>query len=328
MVETPWPRDFRHGLLAQHPLNPEPRQQLCCILTRSQARPGRFDLRQADHPPMPEHVFEFRDVITETDWTTAYQGADPNRFFARFGWCPSCQQQAPVVHADSKDDVSDEDSAASRYYGVKVCQCSCGWWDLRSTESTGSSSTESWTEWLSATHGILKRFDVSRLDVPLDLLRRELANRPGILEHVHSRKMEELVGDIFRDFYPGSEVHHCGRSHDGGIDLVLLLSDSPGAPVAIQVKRRLRLDRGEPATAVREFLGAMQVQGFSRGIYLTTADHFSRDARSEASRVLQRGAVAGLELIDRKSFFSMLGVVRPAVVPTWRQYISSQFGSV
>lgn len=276
---------------------------------------------------MPEYIFEFGDTVTETDWTTAYHGADRSRFFARFGWCPSCEQQAPAVHAGSKDDLNAEDSAVSRYYGVQVCQCSCGWWDLQSTESTGSSSTEGWTEWLSATHGILKRFDVSRLDVPLDLLRRVLTNRPGILEHVHSRKMEELVGAIFRDFYPGCEVHHCGRSHDGGIDLVLVLCDSP-TPVAIQVKRRLRHDRGEPATAVREFLGAMQVQGFSRGIYVTTADHFSRDARSDASRVLQRGAVAGLELIDRKSFFSMLGVVRPAVVPTWRRYMPTEFGNV
>jgi restriction system protein len=277
---------------------------------------------------MPEYILEFGDIITETDWTTAHHGADPSRFFARFGWCPGCQQNAPVVHADSKDDVNAEDSIASRYYGVEVCQCSCGWWDLQSTESTGSSSTEGWTEWLSTTHAILKRFDVSQLDVPLDLLRRELANRPGILEHVHSRKMEELVGAVFRDFYPGCEVHHCGRSHDGGIDLVLILSNSPGAPVAVQVKRRVRHDRGEPVSAVREFLGAMQIQGFSRGIYVTTADRFSRDARSDASRVLQRGAVAELELFDRQRFFSMLGVIRPKMVQTWRQYMPPEFRSV
>lgn len=271
---------------------------------------------------MPEYIFDFGDVITETEWMTAQHGADPSRFYASFGRCPSCQLDASVVHTASREDVDGDDSASSRYYAVEVRQCSCGWWDMRHTESTGSSSTDGWTEWPSLKHGILKRFDVSRIDLPLELLRTALVNRADIIDHVHSRVMEELVAAVLSDFYPGCEVHHCGRSHDGGIDLLLALSD---VPVAVQVKRRLRRDRGESVTAVREFLGAMQVEGLSRGIYVTTADHFSREARSAAARVVQRGAVCGLDLIDRSSFFSMLGVVRPAVASSWKPHLPAGF---
>lgn len=277
---------------------------------------------------MPDYIFDFSDALTETDQRTASGGVDLSRFYVRFGWCPSCQRQASVVHADSRNNLDMEDSAASRYYSVEVCQCNCGWWDLRSSESTGSDSTDGWMEWVTVTHGILKRFDVSGLDVPVNLLCSELLKRQSILERLHPSKMEQLVGDVFRDFYPGCEAHVCGRSHDHGIDLVLVLSDSPGAPIAVQVKRRLRCDRGEPVTTVREFLGAMQIEGFSRGIYLTTADHFTTDAKSGASRVLKRGAVEQLELLDRHSFFSMLGAVRPTVMPTWMQYLPTEFRNV
>jgi hypothetical protein len=273
---------------------------------------------------MPEHIFEYGDAVTEHEWTTAYHSSveDSSPFFQHQGWCPSCQAKAPVVHADQKVREDSGDSACSRYSSVTASQCNCGWWDMQYSESTGSSSTEGWTEWINWTHGILKRFDVSRMDVLVDLLRRVLVNRPGTLDHLHSRKMEELVRSLFVDVYPGCEVHHCGRSHDGGIDLILVLTDSP---VAIQVKRRLRTDKGESVSAVKEFLGVMMVQGFTHGIYVTTAHHFWATAKSETSEAVRRKVVSGLELIERESFLSMLNMVRPAVVPTWKDHIPAEF---
>ncbi len=198
--------------------------------------------------------------------------------------------------------------------------CACGWWDIAYDEWTGHDSVDPVLEWRTAIHGILKRYDVSSLEVPMDVLRRDVARKAMLLHDLHPTKMEQLVGSVLSDFYPGCKVHHIGRSHDGGIDLVMVQSDTP---VAIQVRRRESPAHTEPVSAVREFLGAVLLSGSDAGIYVTTADHFSRPAIDAVGTALAKKLVRRFELCDKDSFVSMIQTTAGRLPTSWEKHLPS-----
>jgi HJR/Mrr/RecB family endonuclease len=168
------------------------------------------------------------------------------------------------------------------------------------------------------TVGILRLFPLDSLEVPLTALRRYLAQKSDAVDYLHPTKMEHLVGALFQDFYPGCQVVHCGRTNDGGIDLFVIMSD---VPVAVQVKHRIRTDKGEGVKAIREFLGAMLVAGVSRGIFVTTADHFTGQAKEAINQSLIRGAITYFDLIDRHRLFDLLSLAVPKPSESWRSHV-------
>jgi len=197
---------------------------------------------------------------------------------------------------------------------VHAYSCSCGWWSVHSNDLKEPDDLTSTT----LTVGILRRFPLDSLDVSLTALRHYLAQNPDAVDYLHPTKMEHLVGDLFQDFYPGCEVVHCGRTNDGGFDLFVVMSD---VIRGIQVKRRVRTDKGEGVKAIREFLGAMLVAGISGGIYVTTADHFTDQAKEAVNQVLMRGAITYFDLIDRHRLFDMLGLFVSKHSQSWQRHI-------
>jgi hypothetical protein len=137
--------------------------------------------------------------------------------------------------------------------------------------------------------------------------------------------MEELTGAVLQDFYPGCEVHLCGKSGDGGIDLLVVVKD---VPVAIQVKRRTKPDSTESVEAVRAFLGASLLKGYDHLIFVTTADHFTGGpfgAEKAAERALQKKLVQKFQLIDRHKFFEMLNLVTTGPSKNWVKPLPPMF---
>lgn len=63
----------------------------------------------------------------------------------------------------------------------------------------------------------------------------DLQKETDKLFRMNPSRFEKFVGEVMSAFY-ACEVTHCGKSHDGGIDLLLLRSDIGFVPV--QVKRR------------------------------------------------------------------------------------------
>jgi len=129
----------------------------------------------------------------------------------------------------------------------------------------------------------------------------ELAKRPEILYDIHSKKFEQLVADVVGDYYD-TEVTIIGRTNDGGIDLVYLQGD---VPTAIQVKRRKRPDKVETVLLVREFLGALMLEGFTKGKIVTTSSRFSKGSYRTKEKALRLGLVEQFELIDANRFYEM-----------------------
>ncbi|MCP4371664.1 MAG: restriction endonuclease [Deltaproteobacteria bacterium] len=130
--------------------------------------------------------------------------------------------------------------------------------------------------------------------------------------------VEKLIGEILCQYFQ-CDVRHVGRSHDRGIDLVMVKSDHD---IAVQIKHRMKSDRVEGVALVRDFVGAMVGERYSEGIYITTAKDFSTPAREYVESVSRN--FAPLNLINIQGFRELIGNlasnVSEAFDRTWNHY--------
>lgn len=201
---------------------------------------------------------------------------------------------------------------------VRACS-SCGWW-----------YAEYHIDWIGAGlrtvyayddiehYSTLRTFDPSDYKLPVDVLREELARRPGVVHDIHSMKFEELVGGVLRDIYPDHEVRVCGRTGDGGIDLVVAAGEEL---IAFQVKRRISPEAVEGVRGVREFFGACMLADIDEGIYVTTADHFTKGA-TELAQLIESRRMSRFGLVDRGFLFDLLKRTENSSQEPWAGVIS------
>lgn len=231
---------------------------------------------------------------------------NPGLFFGLRGFCPFCREIIPMIYD------------TPRSYLVNVWSCvKCGWWEVRleETEYYDTPHDSMTTEILR--HAIVRKFSADAIDLPISVLTAELAKHPDTLYDIHPRKMEEMVKHVFESFF-NCDVKHCGQSHDQGIDLILVQSNSP---VLVQVKRRQRPGFVEPVSCIREFLGAIFLQGQKNAIYVTTASHFSSASKASARTALEKKLVNRLDLVDMTRFLEMLAVAKTTDQEPWRKHI-------
>lgn len=195
----------------------------------------------------------------------------------------------------------------------------CGWWyvmqvieeyDFNEDELIFTDGVE-----ITQVHAVLKRFDASSLDVPMEVLKSELSKREEILYKIHPTKMERLVQDVLGDFF-SCEVEHIGRSGDGGIDLVMITGDKP---IAVQVKRRTRTEHIEQVNEIREFVGALMLGQKLNGLFITTGAEFSSGCYSSADLAKNLGLVDNLMLYNRDRFLSLFRQVNTVNNP-WDRF--------
>lgn len=252
--------------------------------------------------------------------TSLTKAGDQELFFSRRGWCPFCKKDIPQINHQSRIqrevwgfDIFEE------YFYAWVCT-SCGWWEVKTYHESGTFFDNGFDERIrdvDIKHAILKSYALEDVSLPVTTLRRVLNSKTDYIYEIHPQKMEELVQSVFEDFYD-CQVEHCGRSHDGGIDLILLDSDKPAM---IQVKRRTKPNSVEAVSLVREFLGAVLLSGSRRGIFVTTANHFSLPSVEAASQAITMNLVQEFELYDLDRFLSVLNLVDDKVPQRWKQFL-------
>ena len=189
----------------------------------------------------------------------------------------------------------------------------CGWWHYFRWYS-GYCGDGEWgvrEEWR---FGVLRKFDTDSIQTPLNALRIALNDRPTMLHEIHPKKMEQLVGSVFRD-YLDCEVVHVGKTSDGGIDLILI--DGSEQQV-IQVKRRSNPKSNEGVGVLREFIGAMVLDERRKGVFVTTAGGYTRGANKAARRAQTLGVVVQLDLIDVHRFVKMLRATHAKTELPWQ----------
>ncbi len=124
-----------------------------------------------------------------------------------------------------------------------------------------------------------------RIDEAVDELKREIQaelldrlGKSGSLFFEHAvLKLLERMG------YAGTlgHVEHAGKTGDGGVDGILYLDRLGLERVYVQAKRWNGASVG--ASVIRDFAGAMDVAGATKGVVLTTA-RFTGDARAYVER--------------------------------------------
>jgi hypothetical protein len=201
---------------------------------------------------------------------------------------------------------------------VKVRACpNCGWWESENHALLKMQTRGSYDSFTLLRRACLREFAIVDEAAPLDALRAHFVRHPRDLNRISPRRLELLVKSVFADFF-SCEAIHLGGPGDGGYDLVLLLSD---CPTLVQVKQRIDPAKTEPVSSIREFLGAILLAGRRVGIFVSTANRFSKQAQT-AARTASSTLVDRLELVDASRLIDILRLVAGKAEP-WRCHAHS-----
>ena len=132
---------------------------------------------------------------------------------------------------------------------------------------------------------------------------------PDLLHSFNPTRFEKFVADVFRANYTNSEVLHVGKSHDGGVDVLLI--DAEREKWLIQVKRRGSPSPSEGVGTIRDMLGAMHLEEARIGIVVSTTGRFSQPAQKAAVKAGKVRNPVIICLVDKGVFNEMLDPVLP-----------------
>jgi restriction endonuclease Mrr len=172
--------------------------------------------------------------------------------------------------------------------------------------------------WWQLHHAVYSEIALNSLTLRIEQLRAHLARFWDERKSISAQQAEDLVASVLRDYYGGDVLRVTANANapDGGIDLFIVSKDGLVSR-AVQVKRRLARE-AESVQDVRNFIGAMLLSGVSNGVFVTTAERFSKNAADvESNRNLTKHRLS-LELIDGERLLELLDFTnrqRPAQLP-------------
>ncbi len=175
----------------------------------------------------------------------------------------------------------------------------CGWWIAVDEAILPAIKWQLWYVMLTSV-AVLHEFAIGNTGIPIDEVRRYLMRKFAARNSLHPRMFEETVASVFRDHGYQSTV--TAYTRDGGIDVVLTGPNEER--IGVQVKRYQRAIQVEQ---IREFLGALTIGKYTRGLFVTTSK-FQRGARKLAGYCCKQHIP--IELIDAESFLEMLGIAQ------------------
>ena len=203
-----------------------------------------------------------------------------------------------------KDEITPEDS--HREYCLWYCR-NCRFWQLHLYSDPYRACIPPADHW--AYFSKLREFNKNLPDGCSEELAVHIRARPNLLYSFNPTHFEEFVADVFRANYANAEVLHVGQPQDGGVDVLLI--DVEKEQWLIQVKRRGSPNRTEGVSTIRDMLGAMVVEGVGRGVVVSTANRFSRNAIQAAARAKVGQYRMTVELVDSGIFNKMLDPILP-----------------
>lgn len=118
----------------------------------------------------------------------------------------------------------------------------------------------------------LREFDTNLPEGCSEELAMHIRQHPNLLHFFNPTRFEKFVADVFRANYTNTEVLHVGKSHDGGVDVLLI--DAEKEKWLIQVKRRGVPIPSEGVGTIRDILGAMHLEEARIGIVVSTTERF------------------------------------------------------
>ncbi len=235
-------------------------------------------------------------------------------FFGVLGHCPFCEIDAVLI--EKKNDIFQTTFGPWREMNENVWQCSCGWWQIEFNSYLEGKMY--WKDWHNSVYSAqLKKYEVNSNAVPIEVLQDYLSKNKDDVYSISDKKMEELVASIFREHF-SCEVKQVGKSHDGGIDLIMIDADKQ---FMIQVKRRQSPGKIEPVKEIRDLLGATLLHDGRNCIFVTTADHFSKEAIKSSNQAVEKNIVESYQLYDNAEFFSLLRLYADEPSQKWKELV-------
>jgi len=268
-------------------------------------------------------ILDYSNYITQYESYGLNSGArkkdDESIFFHKRGFCPFCNKEIQQVY--TKPEVNPQsllDAELHKVHTVHVCEC--GWWEHTFYSFLDGINNDEFKDWgFEIDSAILRKFDIASKTVPLDCLQKYITSHNDEIYKIHHKQMEYLVRDILSEHF-ACEAHVVGKSHDGGIDVIAIESDSS---FAIQVKRRTKPGKVESVSGIRELIGAigLQEEHYEKCMFVTTADHFSPDAIKARDMALRKNKVQQFELIDVHTLISILKLCKTNDHHPWENLI-------
>lgn len=252
----------------------------------------------------------------------SFESKNRDLFYNKRGWCPFCQKEIPSVFNSSGldikrlKDVSFEESE-------KVWECdTCGWWEYSFYSYMEDQQLyQQFKDWeIKINSAILKKFELTSKEVPINILRKYISKNNDKIYNINDKKMEELVASVFKDHY-NCDVRLVGKSHDGGIDLILIESEKS---TIVQVKRRTVAEKVESVKEIRDLLGATLLAESRNCIFVTTANHFSKDSIKAKQLAISKEIVDTFELYDFNGFMKLMDLYKKDEDKAWKKLIQSK----
>jgi len=178
---------------------------------------------------------------------------------------------------------------------VKVCPV-CGWWNTWEQSSNLLRIDDRTAFNLYGTISILKQFDLTNLEQPIEDVEQYLAAKFADRFTLHPRLFEEVVTSIFKNL--GFHATITSYHKDGGIDVIL--QGKNNTEIGVQVKRYKGAIR---VSQIREFAGALIENKMTTGIFVTTSK-FQTGVFNSVGNFAMEGL--RIELLDSKRLYDAL----------------------
>lgn len=200
---------------------------------------------------------------------------------------------------------------------VRLCP-NCGWWDFEEELPVEKIDAESYRAKSVHRRAVLREYSVAGSEAPIESLRQYIVRHPDQLPDLNPKQLEKLVGAVFSEFM-NCEAVHVGGPNDKGIDVILI--DGVRRYV-IQVKRRQAQRQAEGVSGIREFLGAMVLDGAVRGLFVSTASRFSPNAVTTTRKAQKLGIIQYINLVNAQRLIEICKLTASQSQPTWKRYTS------
>jgi restriction system protein len=241
---------------------------------------------------------------------------DESMFYYKREYCVFCKKKTEQIY--NKPWVDTETIPGVAWHKINsVHICDCGWWEhtfygyLEGEEK----GFKDWTYEIDS--AIIKKYNIESKDIPIKALNKYLSKNYDDIFKIHHKKLEELVGDVLSEHFL-CVAHVVGQANDGGADVILIEAEEP---IIVQVKRRTKSGKVESANLIRELIGATLLKESQQCIFVTTADHFSKQAVETKDDFLKKKIVKRFDLIDYHKFFSILNLTKSISDKPWQKLI-------
>lgn len=186
---------------------------------------------------------------------------------------------------------------------ILICK-KCGWWQTNKECNFLDNNLKIRTStYAHSYHAVIESIDISSDNVIIEDLRRHLLINWNDRKFISPGKAEALVKSLLKEHLSCDVFSATANVNtpDGGIDL-LVAHKNGKIQSAVQVKRRIKKNT-EPVSEVRNFVGALVIENFKKGIFVTTAERYSAPVKKIPNKLANR---LELELMDGNELFEIL----------------------